>query len=161
MSIFGTSYSKFISGVDTVLMPHSKLRPDFYISDEILHQSILTGAREWVRSNVYQQFVVLIHLFKEGDPSAKFSEIFAYNNTGVVFYPHVTGDPIQNDAGDDVSFYITVRGYYLDQVGTYDICEVTFRPLGYSSGESILLDALLAEDGQVLRAEDGSALFTE
>ena len=159
--IFGTSYSKFVSGVTTVLMPYSKLRPDFYISDEILHRSILTGAKNYLRSNDYQEFVVLIHLFKEADPSAKFSEIFAYNNTAVVFYPHVTGDPIQDGSGVNVNFYITVRGYYLDNVGIYDICEVTFRPLGYSVADGNLLLALLAEDGQTLRAEDGSALYTE
>ena len=158
--IFGTSYSKFISGGTTVLMPHSKLRPDFYISDEILHRSVLDGSKNWLRNSDYQSFTVLIHLFKEADPAGKFSEIFAYNNTAVTFYPHADSNPIKDGSGNNVSFYITVRGYYLDDVGSYDLCEVTFRPLGYSNAESAL-SVLLAEDGSTLRTEDGHALFTE
>ena len=128
---------------ETVLLEHSLLTPDYAEPDEIVHKSILTGARSIVTNGDYVSFSVMVHLFKYADPAAKFSEIFAYNHSDVYFYPHEDGAAAGDDLGKAISdsatktlsssyvtFHITkIKPFYLAYdkgLDAHDSCEIEF-----------------------------------
>lgn len=139
MSIFGTSYGKFVTGSNEVLFEHSGIIPSYLNSEWIEHISILTGIKHYLNLKDRSSFIVNINLFKYDDPTTKFAEIFQYKDDTVFFYPHADGDVIKDIYGSAVGFkMVEITPYYLTQDATYDVLKIKFESTDYHYYGAIL-----------------------
>lgn len=132
MGMFGTQYSKFVSGSNTVLFEHSNIIPSYFVGDYVKHESVLTGFINYVNLKDVSKFEIDINLFKYENPDYKFNEIMEYRNKLVNFYPHYDGEPIKNIYNEPVDFKITeIIPYYLTQDSYYDAVKLIFKSSEY------------------------------
>ncbi len=131
--IFGTSYSKFVSGITTVELPYSVLDPSYMLPDVLVHQSVISGKKNFISKGDYSEFKVQINLWKYANPNATFNQLEGYKFSQVTFYPHKDGDPIKDIYGNEVQFLISdISEYYLTNTTQKDIALITFLSDRYS-----------------------------
>ena len=134
MSIFGTTYSKFVSGSDTVLLEHSLLDPTMLELEYVEHKSVLNGKRNFITKGNRSEFKVTLFLFKYSNPTTKLNEVLDYEDSLVVFYPFVNGNPIQNEYGSNINFYLSnIELFFLTELAKHDVLVLTFTAQDYSS----------------------------
>lgn len=139
--IFGTGEPKFISAGKTVLIDHSIIKPKFIDPQELEHDSIINGTRNFITLGDYSEFTVLIYLFKydykvDGyTPEEKFNELIAYNHKDVdQFFPHRDGISIRDSSNNAVQFHVTNPNfYYLEDDEDLDTLELTFKSRKYTN----------------------------
>ncbi len=134
MSLFGNGHSKFRAGTTFIELENSLLDPTFLALDYVRQISAVNGNNIFIEKGNRSRFKVLIHLFKYADPSAKFNEILAYEETPVIFYPFQDGEPIKDFTGAEVNFYIAeIDLYWLETPKNQDIMVLTFEAEEYTS----------------------------
>ena len=134
MSIFGTGSAKFKFGGDAdVDLDYSVLKPKWVLSDYIEHKSVITGQKQFIPLGDYSEFIVDVHLYKYGDPSAKFSEIYDYLHTNVAFWPHSDGSAVKSADDSNTEFFISDMNLsYLEDVDYNDVLSIKFVSSDYT-----------------------------
>ena len=134
-SLFGHSESKFIVDGTEVFLSHSILLPEWQIPDYEINTSVFTGDRDFKNQGYYSRFVVQQHLYKDGNASASFGDIYQHNHKDVAFFPHWDGEPIKNaDVTETASMHITqIKLGAVDAENTYDTLTITFDSNEYTS----------------------------
>jgi len=116
MSIFGTSNSKFKSGVTEVELQYSTIRPQWLIPQTIEHRSIMNGKINIIKiANDKARFEVVVNLWKYAVPKTSAQDILTYNHDTVKFMPHEdSGEYITEDGINEADFFISeMRMFYV------------------------------------------------
>ncbi len=118
--IFGNQAPKFsVSAVD-VLLDFAVIETDAVDEKTITHESGLERARVHITKPKHHKFVVVVHLHRYADPTAKFDEITAHLDSKLCkLWRHRDGQAFQSDAVADAlylfksfdRFYITETSY--------------------------------------------------
>ena len=116
MAIYGTSFSKFKSGITEVDLNHSTIRPNWRIPQVIEHKSILTGAIHYIQvAGDKASFDVICNIWKNAVPKTTMQTLLGYNHTAVKFMPHEDdGNYLTTDGTTEADFYISImRPFYV------------------------------------------------
>lgn len=149
--IFGIGHSKFVSGVTTVDLDNSFVDPKFFIPQHLEHQSILTGERSYSRKVNQCEFDVTVFMSKYANPETKASEILAYLNQTVTFYPFISGSVYKNVKLISIDFYPLYKPYQKD-----------VAILQFISYEQIAIAGwLVTKDGKYILTKDGKRIRTK
>ena len=85
--VFDTIITKLESGTTTVTMDNVVMKPNPFISAEIMHESIINGVRTYSRDIHLSEFIVKDLLWLYADPAAKAAELLAIENQKFLFTP--------------------------------------------------------------------------
>lgn len=162
--IFGIAAGKFTNTAETatVLFVYDVLSPSWTVPREIENESVINAHREWTDIGSgydHAEFSVLVHIFKEADPAAKFTEIYAYNHSDVYFYPHADKDALQDSAGAKVKFHITQIEPFCLEEPWYDVLRVIFKSKDPVDLIKNITGVLLSEDGTPITSEGGTEII--
>lgn len=127
MSIFGNQAPKFIAGETEVNLDYCVVLQDEADLEDILHQSKVTGHREWSHRGKHWIFKVKIHLFKYEDVYSAYQNFKQYEHQLVTLYKRRDGNPVTNLHGEEVKFFIeNIEEGYLQHYLYPDILFITF-----------------------------------
>jgi hypothetical protein len=134
VGLFGTGSAQFQkSGSAVVKLEYSRLYPEYVITDEIEHKSVLTGHKSYSTLGDYSRFKVEVNLFKYTSSVAKFNEIYQYYHDDVYFWPHSDGKAISGSDRNPVEFHIVgMELNYLDNIDYKDLLTVEFDAIDYT-----------------------------
>lgn len=136
-SIFGHSAPKFIGNfgdVDEteVLLNYWTTDSDEAAMKETVIESELEAYRAIIPRGDYWVFKGTVQLHKYGtltDIRNKFEEIYAFNRKKVVLYRHRDGEPMKDEDGEEVLFYLTVTAKHFASLDFKDLLVLEFRSL--------------------------------
>lgn len=132
MSIFGTTYPKFVQGATTVNLENAILTPNWPIPEIVEQQSILTGEKSFVVRGSHAEFDVLVHLFKYASPGTTAETMLAYNNTIVdQFYPFANGNYLMDESSNAVKCFLSMKLASLDKLNKFDTMIITVKTINY------------------------------
>lgn len=148
--IFGTAKSYIIDGATTITLANSITDFDLLQNQDVRHRSILTGKKTTSRLADYSEFTVTQYLFKESNPSGKFSTLRGLIDKEVYFY--FQGSTIISNC-----YVSDVKPYYIRNLIRYDMVKITLFPIDYLSISGFIQTEsgidILTEDGQQIRTE--------
>jgi hypothetical protein len=114
--IFGNEAPKFIYNPavinQTVLLNYIQVITDKPEPEEIIHQSIFTGHREFIILGHYYIYVCKLHLYKyttavDGlTPQEKYDEIKQFEGNVVRFFRHSDGNYLKDSTGAEVEMFL-------------------------------------------------------
>lgn len=132
--IFGSGSAQFQkSGSSVCTLDYSNLYPEYFITDEIEHKSVLTGHKSYTTLGDYSNFKVEVNLYKYSNPLSKFNEIYQYIHDDVYFWPHNDKKAISGSNGQPVKFHITnMELSYLKDFNYKDLLTITFEANDYT-----------------------------
>lgn len=122
--IWGSGKSYIINGVTTITLNKSQTSMNFFQNQDVVHQSILTGARTQSLKGDYSDFTVTERCWQETDPSAKFNSIMGLQGQVVTFY-------LQGTAVVANCYVKYVRPFYFKSLISYDACVIFLEPIAY------------------------------
>ncbi|MDY0082851.1 MAG: sialidase family protein [Ignavibacteriaceae bacterium] len=136
MSIFGTSYPKFLGNpettLDEILLEKSVILKDEPEQDSYNVKAVRTGRRKFINAGKHWIFQVKVHLWKYDDPQEKYLELKNYECTKVYLYRRADGNLMSNVAGEPVNFLLkSVERGYLENNKYRDYVVLTFLSLDY------------------------------
>ena len=127
---------------ETVLLDYVRITKDEPEVDELMHQSELTGHREFVDRGDHWVFEVVLNLYKYSDPRSKFEQIYHYRHKNVDLWRHRDGAALADADGNNVSCRIVeIRPFYLEQSTFRDQLLIRFVSRDYvdfSDGSNII-----------------------
>lgn len=136
MAIFG-HHIPAISGSltnGTIYLEHSEIAPDFFNSEVIVYESVLTGHREIVKKHNRTSYVVNIYLTQYTASETVFNQLYSLRGQLVKFWPHYDGSASLDESGSYNDYCITeFKPYYISQDKFYDALLLKFEPTKYSS----------------------------
>lgn len=133
MGMLGVSYPKFVydrggASEATVLLPYSQYKANDSETRYIEHESEIDLNREAVKLGTHKVIELDYLLYKEVDPSAKYTEINAYHGLKVTFYLHEDGAQYKQADDSDALFVLKEVTPYEDEVYR-DYCKLVFESL--------------------------------
>ncbi len=134
--LFGVEAPKIIVNIDTtqdeVLLDYSVILKDEPELDTYGVKAVRTGKQVFTNAGKHWIFEVKIHLWKYGDPKAKYLELKSYEGTDVYLKRHSDSGYIY-DTYDNKGVFIllSVNESYTDEVNKYDVLILTFRSKKY------------------------------
>lgn len=149
--IWGSAKSYIVSGVNTITLNHSLTDFDILKNEDVRHRSILTGVKSRTRTGDYSEFNITVFLWRESNPSSKFTSLMALEGNEVTFYFEGSTEVI-------TCYVNSVRPYYYRNKRDYDVCILTLTPDRYITFTNI---GLLNEDYETLLNQDGEPLRNE
>ncbi len=140
--IHGTSAPKFIfdpTGAGTVvLLDYIQILKDKPEPEEIIHQSIFTGHREFIILGHYYIYECRLHLYKyttvvDGlTPQEKYDEIKQFEGAVVRFFRHSDGDYLKDSTGAEVQMFLqSVDESYYKTPDYKDLLLLKFKSTEY------------------------------
>lgn len=132
MAIFGTTNCR-LSGSFQVDLQYSDIDPTYFMPEEIVHRSVLTGHKTYSNKNDNCEFVINCNLFKyDVSASIVLSKLLNIKSEEFYFYPHTDEDPIYDVYGQPIKFHLKeIEPYYVTQDTRYDAVRLVITSTDY------------------------------
>jgi len=143
--IFGLGDSAFqgTGTPDSVLriLSYAVLDPEWNEGRIIMHQSSITGKKNFIAKGYYANFRVIVNLHKYTNPSASFNTFMTYLHQLVYFKPHVDGavkgDGLgkfirnETDTANQTYFLSDIIPFYRNGINKLDTLKFNFIASNY------------------------------
>lgn len=132
--IFGSGSAQMQQGTGSiVVLQHSNIVPEYIITDEKEHKSVLTGHKTFTTLGDYSKFRIDINLYKYDNPTTTFQTLYPYIHNNVYFWPHSDGKAISGSNNLPVEFHITdMKLSYLGDHLYRDLLSIEFEAVDYT-----------------------------
>ena len=167
MSIFGTTYCIFKSGITEYDVRYSIIKPTWRVPQIKEHVSIVNGTTNFIKlSEDKMRFTIIANVWKMASPTVWMPAALGLNHGTFKFMPHENhGEYIkETDGVTEADFYITeMKPFYLntEPPALQDRLLVKIESLGGTSMLEGVVKYLVDEGDQFLVDESGDKLVGE